>query len=65
MRQLSEIDAASGAKTPIVKNLAIGLMPIPETKNPFGVMNDVEVSDSGAIYVTGEVENVLHKITRK
>jgi sugar lactone lactonase YvrE len=65
LRQLIEVDPKSGAKTPIVKNLAISLMSIPETKNPFGVFNDVVISDSGAIYVTGDVENVLYKITRK
>jgi sugar lactone lactonase YvrE len=65
LRRLVEIDPKSGAKTPIVKDLAIGLISIPETANPFGAMNDVAVSDSGAIYVTGDVENVLYKITRK
>ncbi|MBM3120001.1 MAG: hypothetical protein FJ006_10745 [Chloroflexi bacterium] len=65
LRQLIEVDPMSGAKTPIVKNLAISLMSIPETKNPFGVFNDVVISDSGAIYVTGDVENVLYKITCK
>ncbi len=65
LRQLSEIDPISGIKTPVVKNLAVGLMPIPETKNPFGIFNDVAVSASGVIYVTGDIENVLYKITRK
>ena len=65
LRRLVEIDPKSGAKTPIVKGLAIGLISIPETVNPFGAINDVSVSNSGAIYVTGDVENVLYKITRK
>jgi len=54
-RQLVEIDPASGAISPMVINLAVSQL---------GILNSaVAVSESGVIYVTGNRDNVLYKIT--
>jgi sugar lactone lactonase YvrE len=54
-RQLVEIDPASGAISPMVINLAVSQL---------GILNGaVAVSESGVIYVSGNVDNVLYKIT--
>lgn len=63
-RQLVQIDPASGAITPMVLNLAVGFPTFPGGI-PQGVLTGVAVSDSGAIYVTGDIENVLYKIMPK
>ena len=54
-RQLVEIDPASGAISPMVINLAVG--------QPGIFTGAVAVSESGVIYVTGNRDNVLYKIT--
>ena len=64
LQRLVEINPDSGAITPLVEDLAIGLVPVAGTPRT-GAMSDVEVSDSGAIYVTGEMENVVYKITHE
>lgn len=64
LQRLVAIDPESGTITPLIEDLAVGGPAIAGTP-PTGIMSDVAVSDSGAIYVTGEVEGVLYKITRK
>jgi len=63
-RQLLKIDPTSGAITPLVKNLAVGFPSYPGGLPPY-LITGVAVSDSGTIYVTGDLENVLYKISPK
>jgi hypothetical protein len=60
--QLVQIDPVSGAITTLVNNLAVGY---PLGSPPPGLVTGVAVSDSGVIYVTGDIENVLYKIRLK
>ncbi|MFC1651400.1 SMP-30/gluconolactonase/LRE family protein [Candidatus Latescibacterota bacterium] len=62
-KQLSRIDPASGTITPIVINLAVGFPDF--SGNPHSLITGVAVSNSGTIYVTGDIENVLYKIIPK
>ncbi len=65
LKRLVQIDPESGGVKPLVTDLAIG-SPSGGIWLPASIMMcDVAVSDSGAIYVLGEAENVLYKITRK
>jgi sugar lactone lactonase YvrE len=62
--RLSRIDLATGAVEPIAAGLEVGLPPIggiPPAYLPSGVAVDA----SGAIFVTGDVGNVLYRITRR
>ena len=61
-RQLLKIDPASGAINPLVINLAVGFPSYPGGLPPY-LITGVAVSDSGTIYVTGDLENVLYKIS--
>jgi len=61
--QLVQIDPASGATTTLVNNLAVGY-PLGGPP-PGALVTGVAVSDSGVIYVTGDIENVLYKIRLK
>ena len=63
-RMLAEIDTTSGAVKPLVINLAAGMSSFPGGAPP-GVITGVAVSQSGSIYVTGDIENVIYKITLK
>ena len=62
--RLSRIDLATGAVAPIAAGLELGLPPIggiPPAYLPSGVAVDA----AGVIYVTGDVGNVLYRITRR
>ena len=63
-RQLLKIDPASGVIVPLVINLQVGLPTYPGGLPPY-LITGVAVSDSGTIYVTGDLENVLYKISPK
>jgi len=63
-RQLVEIDPVSGAITPLVINLAVGFPSYPGGPPPHFITG-VAVSESGTIYVTGDLENVVYKISPK
>lgn len=63
-KQLSKIDPTSGSSTPLVTNLAVGFPSYPGGLPPY-LITGVAVSDNGTIYVTGDLENVLYKITPK
>ncbi|TRZ95884.1 MAG: hypothetical protein D4R82_01495 [Dehalococcoidia bacterium] len=64
LHRLIEIDPESGAILPLVEDLAVGVQ-LAKILPATGTMNGVAVSDSGAIYVSGEAERVLYKITHK
>lgn len=63
-RQLLKLDPASGMATPLVINLAVGFPSYPGGLPPY-LITGVAVSDTGTIYVTGDIENVLYKISPK
>lgn len=63
IKQLSQIDSNTGEITPIVVNLAVGFPDIPGL--PHSLITGVAVSNSGTIFVTGDIENVLYKIMLK
>ena len=63
-RQLLKIDPASGAMTPLVINLPVGFPSYPGGLPPY-LITGVAISESGSIYVTGDMENVLYKISPK
>jgi DNA-binding beta-propeller fold protein YncE len=59
--RLSRIDPTTGAVTHLVEGLELGGWGTP-TMPPTWVFNGVAVGPSGAIYVTGDVANVLYRI---
>jgi len=63
-RRLLKIDPTSGAITQLAINLAVGFPSYPGGLPPY-LITGVAVSDSGTIYVTGDLENVLYKISPK
>lgn len=63
-RELLQIDPASGEKKPLVANLAVGL-PVPPGFMPAYMLTGVAVSDSGAIYITSDLENAVYRISPK
>jgi DNA-binding beta-propeller fold protein YncE len=63
-RQLLKVDPVSGVMTPMVINLPVGFPAYPGGLPPY-LITGVAISDSGNIYVTGDLENVLYKISPK
>lgn len=61
-RQVVLIDPASGAIKPVATGLAVGY---PPGGPPPGRLTGLAVSKSGAIYVAGDIENVIYKIMPK
>jgi len=59
--QLSRIDPATGAVIPVAQGLALGA-PGPVTMPPTWIFNAVAVGEEGAIYVTGDISNVIYRI---
>lgn len=59
--RLLSIDLAIGDVSTMARDLDIGVKAIPGTP-PTYIFNDVAVSSSGVIYVTGDVSNVLYRI---
>jgi len=62
--RLSRIDLATGAVETIASGLATGREAIAGTLPPF-FLSGVTVDAEGAIYVAGDVANVIYKITRR
>jgi sugar lactone lactonase YvrE len=63
-KQLSRIDLATGVVEPIASDLAVGLAALPGMPPPF-LRSGVTVDAAGAIYVIGDVTNVVYRITRR
>jgi sugar lactone lactonase YvrE len=63
-QRLSRIDLASGAVEVVAEALALGRQADPSGP-PTGPVNGVAVGPSGAIYVTGDIGNVLYRIERR
>ena len=60
-QRLSRIDTATGVVQVVAEELELGLLGPPYVQ-PTYFFNGVAVGPSGAIYVTGDVSNVLHRI---
>jgi sugar lactone lactonase YvrE len=60
--RLTRIDPATGGTTVLAEGLALGAEAIPSAVSPpIGWFNGVAVGPSGAIYVTGDIGNVLYR----
>ena len=62
--RLSRIDLGTGAVEEIAAGLEVGLAAFPGSP-PSYFMSGVTVDAAGAIYVTGDVANVVYRITRR
>jgi DNA-binding beta-propeller fold protein YncE len=62
-RELLQIDPATGTTKPLVRNLAVGLFAA--GNNPDHTLTGVAVAESGNIYVTSDIDNVVYKISPK
>lgn len=60
-KELLEVDPKSGAITPLVQDLAVGLF-VPQGFMPAFTLSGVAVSKTGNIYVTSDIDNVIYKI---
>ena len=63
-QRLSRIDLATGAVTVVAEALELG-RPADPGGPPTGPINGVAVGPSGAIYVTGDIGNVLYRIGKR
>lgn len=60
--RLSAIDLATGQVTSLVTGLGLGMAGPPSVPPPW-TFNGVAVSPAGTIYVNGDIDNVLYRIT--
>jgi sugar lactone lactonase YvrE len=61
-KRLSSIDLETGEVIIVAENLALGIAAWPGMP-PTHLLNGVTVDAAGTIYVTGDIENVLYRIT--
>jgi DNA-binding beta-propeller fold protein YncE len=61
---LSYLDIEIGMRTVVADNLALGAEASTDLFPPLWIFNGVAVGDSGSIYVTGDVGNVVYTFTR-
>jgi sugar lactone lactonase YvrE len=59
--RLSRVDISTGAVSLVADSLALGAPGVPGMP-PTWIFNGVAIGPSGAIYVTGDVENVVYRI---
>jgi sugar lactone lactonase YvrE len=59
--RVSRVDPATGDVTPVADSLALGAPGTPGMP-PTWIFNGVAVGPSGAVYVSGDVENVIYRI---
>ncbi len=59
--RLSRVEIATGEVSPVADGLALGAPGTPGTP-PTWILNGVAIGPSGAIYVTGDVENIIYRI---
>lgn len=63
-KELLRIDPATGAMEPVVQNLAVGLH-VPPGFLPAFTLSGVAIADSGNIYLTSDIDNVIYKLSPK
>jgi sugar lactone lactonase YvrE len=59
--RLSRVDVATGEVSTVADGLALGAPGVPGMP-PTWIFNGVAIAESGTIYVTGDVENVVYRI---
>lgn len=64
--QLTRIDPATGATTPVATGLRLGMLPPPGSQSflPYSYLSGVAVDDGGVIYVTGDLGRVVYRLMR-
>jgi sugar lactone lactonase YvrE len=62
LHRLSAVDLETGEIMVIAENLALGLPPWPGMP-PLHLLNGLTVDSAGTIYVTGDIDNVIYRIT--
>lgn len=60
--RVTRVDPATGATSPVASGLGLGTPAVPGTP-PTWVFNGVAVGATGDIYVTGDVANVVYRLT--
>jgi streptogramin lyase len=63
-KEVLQINPATGAKKTFVKNLAVGIN-VPEGFLPSFSQTGIAIAESGNIYVTSDIDNVIYKISPK
>lgn len=63
-KELLQINPANGAKKTLLKNLPVGLT-VPQGFLPAFTLSGVAIAESGNIYVTSDIENVIYKLSPK
>lgn len=63
-KELLQINPNTGASKPLLKNLAVGLT-VPAGFLPAFTLTGVAIAQSGNIYVTSDIDNVVYKISPK
>jgi sugar lactone lactonase YvrE len=61
-KRLIRVDSVTGETSTVADGLAVGLPAVPGPPIPEWTLSGVAVDPSGAIYVTGDVDNVLYRI---
>jgi sugar lactone lactonase YvrE len=60
--RLTRVDPATGATSPVASGLGLGAPAVPGTP-PTWVFNGVAVGATGEIYVTGDIANVVYRLS--
>ena len=63
-KELLQINPATGTSKPLLKNLVVGLT-VPAGFLPAFTLSGVAIAESGNIYVTSDIDNVVYKISPK
>jgi sugar lactone lactonase YvrE len=61
-KRLVRVDPVTGETSTVVDGLAVGLPAVPGLPIPEWTFSGVAVGPSGAIYVTGDADNVLYRV---
>ncbi len=65
IRQLTRIDPATGATSPVATGLRLGMLPPPSPSFlPYMYVSGLAVDGRGTIYVTGDEGRVVYRLMR-